>query len=567
MGFGTHWIELPHVFSSGMTEGRRRRIVVPGRAVFSARGRADRGGGCVGARGMRCSFVVVALLTMFLAQGKAWPADARPRLVSKAVGVVVLPAPEAERPDLKMLSAALEALDLSIPPRDLAIVESRGVISVPPADYLLVSRSRASSCAPSPGNPQGTGVSVAEIDARIAEAEREIALTHYESALRELDVSAALLPCLLAPVTTNSLYRLSFLKGVVYHHQGKARAAVDAFAEALAVDPRRPWDQTFPPGIWERFKEAKARVMDLPVRTLYSLLGASASVFVDGRPVADGEIPLIPGPHLIQVIVRGESAGGAPTPRRYCWRVFPKVGDPPIWLTPARQVRAVRTAFDEVDSPARALARHLMCTWGIERNKAWVVALDPGDEATEQPPRAIVLRTSVCREEEPPAFMRSEPVPASDQALGGGVSAEPYTWRIGSLLQGSYVLSDQLRARYASLAIVASTPVMPRVDASVQLIVGVRTAGDVSPGAVLVELKTGVRYTWMLEEAPLFAEGGLLGCDCGTSGGIGSYLEVGSFYRLGPTRVHQLEATIGVDLVPRIGTFVGFVAFGYRRGF
>jgi hypothetical protein len=67
---------------------------------------------------------------------------------------------------------------------------------------------------------------------------------NYAAALVTLEVAAGALPCGASRATRDELY---FLQGFAHYNGGDDAAAVEDFAVAASIDPKRPWDTRYPP--------------------------------------------------------------------------------------------------------------------------------------------------------------------------------------------------------------------------------------------------------------------------------------------------------------------------------
>lgn len=116
--------------------------------------------------------------------------------------------------------------------------------------------------------------------------------------------------CLDGPVAPVELARVSFIEGVMAFETGETDAALAAFAGVFAVDPSFPWDGQFGPGAEATFEEQRSQAASASPGTLRVAAAEGASIWLDGRPVADplGGMPVAAGEHLVQV---APSGGGA----------------------------------------------------------------------------------------------------------------------------------------------------------------------------------------------------------------------------------------------------------------
>lgn len=141
----------------------------------------------------------------------------------------------------------------------------------------------------------------AAVFASVARAEPLVASASWDVARTELAAATAAVGCLADPVEASITARLFLLNGVVQAATGDAVAAGRSYAQALALQPGLPWDDTLPATAREAFDSASA-----PRTPVHVAVGVAdpTSVFVDGRPAGatSAGFDLPAGPHVLQVI-------------------------------------------------------------------------------------------------------------------------------------------------------------------------------------------------------------------------------------------------------------------------
>lgn len=156
-----------------------------------------------------------------------------------------------------------------------------------------VASAQAAICQPLP---------VDEVREMLEEAESRIALLDYNAALSTLTRLQTQLPCAQGVVGRDQLISLHIFKGVTWYFLEKEEGSVQAFSNALTIDPGYYWDE----GLGERpralFDKADAAAATrTPEAIEVPALAEGAMVAVDGSQVVPGEVlHLLPGEHLLQ---------------------------------------------------------------------------------------------------------------------------------------------------------------------------------------------------------------------------------------------------------------------------
>ena len=127
-----------------------------------------------------------------------------------------------------------------------------------------------------------------------------------ERAISELDVIETLLPCAAAPVASEDLARLAFLRGAARFDQGDTDGARQTMGDALALDPEFEGLKGFPQAHLDLLEEMRSSGEAPASGSLFSWHkpGTAQAVYVDGRPVdhpARQGVEVRAGRHLVQV--------------------------------------------------------------------------------------------------------------------------------------------------------------------------------------------------------------------------------------------------------------------------
>jgi len=120
----------------------------------------------------------------------------------------------------------------------------------------------------------------------------------YRAASAVIDTIVARIACYAADASREDLYELFFTQGMAAFFAGDTARAQDAFSQATAIDPSRPWPREFPPTAKPLYDEAlRLMTASPPARVADAVPG---DVHVDGRRDY-GNPRLYPGGHLVFV--------------------------------------------------------------------------------------------------------------------------------------------------------------------------------------------------------------------------------------------------------------------------
>ncbi len=232
--------------------------------------------------------------------------------------------------------------------------------------------------------------------------------------------------CLDGTVEPVELARVSFIEGVMAFETGDADAALVAFAQVFSVAPEFPWDGQFGPGAEASFEKVRTQVGTAAPGTIRVAAAGGASVWLDGRPVADplAGVAVAPGSHLIQVaatsggatsIAVEVEAGGAALVVDGSALAFDPAGDPGFAARLVRILSPVLTALGEAEG-ARVPA-HLV---SVADARAWRWDPEAGSLVELNLPKAA--RTALL-----PPVEGGKKVPGPGMAIllavGGGLVA------------------------------------------------------------------------------------------------------------------------------------------------
>lgn len=130
-----------------------------------------------------------------------------------------------------------------------------------------------------------------------------IDLVDYPAALKALEKTERLLPCVNEVVPTTTLARIYLVRGLTMFYLDNKDGAKSAFVKALALEPTLRWDPAFGQKARETFQDARDLVIGRkPSSVKVPPLAKGVKVFVDGKAIVpDVPLELLPGAHLLQI--------------------------------------------------------------------------------------------------------------------------------------------------------------------------------------------------------------------------------------------------------------------------